>query len=314
MQYQEFRCMNTAIVLAAEGPRRQVNPGFQQVQRLIEQSERKFTRFSETSELMQLNRAAGGWFDASPELFEVVQDALQMAIETEGLFNPAVLPALRSLGYDRSMESLAKAGPQTGSTEPLPQAPDFRLIQLDAARQAIHLPLGMQIDLGGIAKGWIAEKAASVLIQACQACAVNAGGDMFLIGLPAGQTTWEVGLEDPLDPARDLAVLEITPGALATSTITKRKWVRGGLRLHHLIDPRTGTSADTDWLSVTVKAPHAHQAEALAKAFLIGGNGASSFELFNHPQTAFLAIDREGTLWGSTNSSEVFHVTGQNIY
>ncbi len=171
----------------------------------------------------------------------------------------------------------------------------------------------MQIDLGGIAKGWIAEKAASVLIQACQACAVNAGGDMFMIGLPAGLTTWEVGLEDPLDPARDLAVLEITPGALATSTITKRRWVRGGLCLHHLIDPRTGTSADTDWLSVTVKAPHAHQAEAYAKALLIDGNGASSYELFDYPQTAFLAIDCEGTLWGSPNSSEVFHVTGQNI-
>jgi FAD:protein FMN transferase len=313
MQYLEFRCMNSTIVLAGEGSNRQVAPGFLEAQRLIEQSERRFTRFSETSELMQLNRSASSWFEASPELFEVVQDALQMATETEGLFNPAVLPALRSLGYDRSMEEVVKAGPQTAAIQPLSQAPDFHLIQLEAGRHSICLPPGMQIDLGGIAKGWIAEKAACVLSKVCQGCAVNAGGDMFLIGLPAGQATWEIGLEDPLDPARDIAVLEITPGALATSTITKRKWVRGGLPLHHLIDPRTGTSADTDWLSVTVKAPHAYQAEALAKAFLIGGKAASSKELFKHPQFAFLAIDREEALWGSSNSSEVFHVTGQNI-
>jgi thiamine biosynthesis lipoprotein len=313
MQYHEFRSMNTGILLAAEGSRQQVAAGFQQAQRLVEQCESRFTRFSEASELMALNRAAGSWFAASAELFEVVQDALHMANATDGLFNPAVLPTLRSLGYDRSMDELTQAGPFEGPLPPLPQTPDFRRIELDPARKVIHLPSGMQIDLGGIAKGWIAERAAQTLAESCQTCAVNAGGDMFLVGLPAGQATWEIGLENPRDPAQDYAVLQISPGALATSTITKRTWRRGGQAHHHLIDPRTGESADTNWLSVTVQAPHAYQAEAFAKAFLIAGRDARSDPFLNQPQTAFLAIDRQGSLWGSANSSEVFHVTGQNI-
>jgi thiamine biosynthesis lipoprotein len=310
MQYHEFRSMNTTIVLAAEGPKNQATTGFEQAQQLVEQHEKRFTRFSEASELMQLNRAAGKWFKASPELFEVVQEALRMAVETDGLFNPAILPALRNLGYDRSMEALAKEGPQAEVIQAIPQIPDFRLIQLDPEKPSICLPPGMQIDLGGIAKGWIAENAAMVLAQTCQTCAVNAGGDMYLVGLPGGQDTWEIGLENPMDPAQDYAVLQTTPGAIATSTTTKRKWVRDGKTRHHLIDPHTGFPAESEWISVTVKAAHAAQAETLAKAFLLAGKDARQHEFYHQPQVAFLAIDQAGFLWGSENSHEVFHVTG----
>ena len=259
---------------------------------------------------MQLNRSAGSWFVASPELFEVVQEGLRMAIETDGLFNPAILPALQNLGYNRSMEDLAKAGPQAGAIPPIQQTPDFSFIQLDSARSSIFLPPGMQIDLGGIAKGWIAEKAARLLAQTCPACAVNAGGDMYLVGHPGGHDTWEIGLENPMNPAQDYAVLQTSPGAIATSTTTKRKWIRDGKSHHHLIDPRTCKSAESEWVSVTIKAAHAAQAETLAKAFLLAGKDARQHEFYHQPQIAFLAIDREGFLWGSENSYEVFHVTG----
>ena len=133
---------------------------------------------------------------------------------------------------------------------------------------------------------------------------------MYLVGLPGGQDTWEIGLENPMNPTQDYAVLQTTPGAIATSTTTKRKWVRGGKTRHHLIDPRTGFPAESEWISVTVKATHAAQAETLAKALLLAGKDARQHEFFHHPQIAFLAIDREGFLWGSQNSHEVFHVNG----
>jgi len=313
MLYEEFRAMNSAIVLAAEGDRKPVTIGFRLARQFIERSEARFTRFAESSELMQLNRSSGTWFQASPDLYEVVQVARSLGVETGGLFDPAILPALRQAGYDRSMDELLQSGPLDTHRGPQPKMYDFRMIQLDPASRSIYLPAGMQIDLGGIAKGWIAEKAALQLARFSTACAVSAGGDMFLIDLPAGQSTWEVGLEDPLDPTRDLELLHIGPGAIATSSVAKRRWVVDGQPQHHLIDPRTGRPAETDWLSVTVLAPHAWQAEGFAKALLIGGSQTAGFEFNNHFLFASLAVDRHGNLWGSPNSYEVLHVACQNF-
>ena len=67
---------------------------------------------------------------------------------------------------------------------------------------------------------------------------------MFLVGLPHGQGAWKVGLEDPRDSEQNVAVLHVGPGAVATSSITKRRWRQGGEEHHHLIDPRTGKSAE----------------------------------------------------------------------
>ena len=104
--------------------------------------------------------AAGAWFQASPELFDVVRQARGFAEETGGLFDPTMLGALEAAGYDKSMDDIRAHGvsaqPRSGYHTP----GAFRAIQLDEANQAVHLPLNVRIDLGGIAKGWIAEQAA----------------------------------------------------------------------------------------------------------------------------------------------------------
>ena len=141
----------------------------------------------------------------------------------------------------------------------------MRGVQFDAARHAIRLPRGLRLDLGGIAKGWIADGAAQLLAGFSPACAVSAGGDMALRGLPAGASYWEVALEDPRDPDSLLATLRVGPGAVATSSVTGRRWQQGSRTMHHLIDPRTQQPARTDWLSVTVVAPDIITAEVFAK-------------------------------------------------
>ena len=151
------------------------------------------------------------------------------------------------------------------------ERPSFSEMDLDESDQTILLPPGMALDLGGIAKGWIAEQAAKILSRYATACAVDAGGDMFLVGLPDGLEQWPVALEDPLQPENILTTLQVDPGAVATSTVTKRVWQQAGKNRHHIIDPRTGEPAISDWISVTVIAPHAYEAEVFAKALLIAG-------------------------------------------
>jgi thiamine biosynthesis lipoprotein len=284
MEFDEFKAMNTAIQVAAEGNRSDLWEGFKQVRRFITECEARFSRFIPSSELCQLNRSAGTWFQASTNMFELLTEALQLYKMTNGLFDPSILEALRKAGYDRSM---------------------------DEVREAIFLPAGMQIDLGGIAKGWIAEKAACLLAEYSAACAVSIGGDMAFQGIPAGENAWQVSLEDPLDEKRVLAVLEVKSGALVTSTVTRRQWMRGNQVMHHIIDPRTGTSAQVEWLGVTVAAPEATTAEAFAKAILIGGREFGLQLAEEIPGLWFIAINPDGSLTGTKNCKEIVYESFQ---
>jgi thiamine biosynthesis lipoprotein len=308
MHYHEFRAMNSDILLAAEGvDLALIEKGFSAAHEFIDQSEQRFTRFSETSELAALNRSAGRWFHASGDMFQVIRQAHQLAQETEGVFNPAILPALKQAGYDRSMDEIKNNPPRMTATKVI-ELEDFRKIRLEEAEQAILIPARMQVDLGGIAKGWIAEQTAWTLAECARACAVSAGGDMFLVNLPKGEPDWEIGLEDPLHPEQNLAVLHVKPGAIATSSVIKRQWRHNGRLQHHLIDPRSGEPAQTEWLSVTVWAESATQAEVYAKVLLIAGSEMAGKLFNNQTDKAYLAVDKQGWVKGSQNYHEVFHV------
>jgi len=103
--------MNTDILLAAEGQADQLQAGFEQARKFILAGEKRFTRFSEDSELSALNRSASKRFPASPDLFSVIALARRFFHLTRGLFDPSILPELKRAGYDRSMEVLRDLGP-----------------------------------------------------------------------------------------------------------------------------------------------------------------------------------------------------------
>ncbi|MGE5224638.1 MAG: FAD:protein FMN transferase, partial [Omnitrophica WOR_2 bacterium] len=222
-----------------------------------------------------------------------------------GLFNPAVLTALKAAGYDKSMDEIRLNGASARIMPAEVQVGDFRELKIDPSRRGIWLPPGMEIDLGGIAKGWIAEKAAGILSEYTTACGVNAGGDLFLIGYLEGETRWTVGIENPFNPSHDLAILKVNPGAVATSSVIKRRWQQEGQARHHLIDPRNGRPAETDWASVTVTAPEGAAAEVFAKVLLMAGSKGADRIAAEAPEMAFVAVDMESKLWGNQKSKEL---------
>lgn len=305
METFQFRAMNSQVILVAEGQPQDIAAGFAAARDFIEAGERRFTRFSPDSELSFLNHSQGAWQQVSPEMFEVLTLAHSYYLRSAGLFDPSILPDLKRVGYDRSMDQLRIEGAVNPASQPTPHRAHFGDLQMDEALGTVWLPPGLEIDLGGIAKGWIVEQAVAVLASYTDCCAVSAGGDMVLHGLPAGQTTWEIELEDPRDPSATLAVFQAEPGAIATSSITKRSWRQGEIPRHHLIDPRSGEPAGTDWLSVTVVAPDAVSAEVIAKVLLIAGSAGAAQVAYQNPQISFIAVDPEGNLWGSQNALEL---------
>ena len=306
IRYYDFRAMNSDILLAAEGVAARVTEGFKEVQGFISGCEKRFSRFSDQSELTRLNLSSGTWVHVSDDLFSLLFESRSLFEMTNGLFDPSILEALEFAGYDRNLEKVQE-GQQNSyiKIKLTPQTIGFQEVRFDRNNQSVRLPTGMRIDLGGIAKGWAAEKAAGLLASYADACAVSAGGDLYVIGLPEGKTNWQVGLEDPNNPNRTLAILKLSSHCgVATSSTTKRKWTKDNRIAHQLIDPRTGSPAITDWMSVTVIAPHTTIAEAYAKSFLIAGSHQAKGIISRTNQIAVIAVDAYGKLWSSPRSKE----------
>jgi thiamine biosynthesis lipoprotein len=271
-----FRAMNTDVHTWVCGRDEHTAA---QVETLFRRQERTMSRFDAASELSRLNQSPDRQVTVSPALFAPLAVAFWAAEATGGLFDPTLLTPLQAAGYDRSFELIVEraafrwtVAPEMAAMPGVQHRPlaSWRQVTLLPETQQVRRPVGLGIDLGGMGKGWAVDRAAD-LLNAQEPFLVNAGGDLFAHGHPGDARGWRVAVEHPLDPARWVARLRLTHHALATSTVMKRRWLKEGQTMHHLIDPRTGRPAVTDALSVSVVAERTVVAEVLAKAALILG-------------------------------------------
>jgi len=228
----------------------------------IRDAEARFTRFIPDSELAGLNGSDGRYVPVSQEMYAMLQAALWAFEESEGLVNAAVLPALAAAGYDRPFRQ--------GLTEPsvlrpmqLPPLPEVLI--LDQATRSAALAPGAALDLGGIAKGVLADLLTDELGENA---VCNLGGDLRVRGDGPEGDGWHIGLCDG-------SLVALRDGAVCTSGTSKRRW---GHSMHHLIDPRTGIPAKTDLAEVSVVTDSALRGEVYAKsAVLLGAALGTAF-------------------------------------
>jgi len=213
----------------------------------------RFTRFEPNSELSRLNASAGRWSSVSSEMEALLRESLRAFDISDGLVNVAVLPALLAAGYTRDFAAGPTATTAAPRIRPLPE-----VLQLRPGEA--RLAEGASLDLGGIAKGWLADRLAADLGRNVL---VNLCGDLYARGGGATGEGWPVGFG-----GKTLLLMDL--GA-ATSGTTKRAWEGG----HHLIDPRTGLPAKTDLSEVSVLAATATDAEIYAKVALLLGASAA---------------------------------------
>ena len=291
-----FRAMNTDIrivAMAADGADQRIADA----EDAIHAFEARFSRFLPESELSALNAADGVPVRVSAGMFALLDRCRAMHDRTGGVFNPAVLPALEAAGYDRSFERVdpISAAPASPSTPALP----FDRIALEPAIREVRLPNRMRIDLGGIGKGYAVEEAIALLARSGDVL-VDAGGDIAARGNGPDGDGWIVSIADAWDPASDAAVVRLRDESIATSTTIRRRWLRGRDVLHHIIDPRTGASAESGLAQVSVIAPSAADADVFAKCALILGERAGA-RLIEANGYAALFVRDDGTCVSTTN-------------
>ncbi len=290
---EQFHAMGTTITTLL--PEQEAERGGNIVRSLFTRWEEILSRFLPDSELAHLNRHASMPVRTGPLLFKVLETALAAARATNGLYDPTLLNQLADSGYDRTFEDISPTQP-AAERSAIPGGA-WRLIRVNQETREVTLPPGIGLDFGGIAKGMAVDAALDYLraVEITTAL-VNAGGDLAATGMPPTCDHWSIAIE-----GKDTAwVIPWQFGALATSGVSRRRWLQGTQIRHHLIDPRTGESARSGLWSVTVAAARCEQAEVVAKtAFLLGAEAGRAF-IERHGLAGLLV--REDGQWAATAS------------
>lgn len=206
----------------------------------------------------------------SPLLGHVTEAALRAAALSDGLVDPTLGRTLAALGYDADLEEVRAGGDRPARVSPAPVP--WQSIRYDAALRLLAVPVGCVLDLGASAKAFLADRiAARIADRTGSAVLVDLGGDIATAG-PLPSFRWRVGVEGSSGE-----VLQTVIGAgqaFATSSTALRTWTSGGIRRHHIIDPRTGAPAEVVWEQVTVAASSALEANAASTASIVLGADA----------------------------------------
>ena len=227
------------------------------------------SRFRADSELARITGAREP-VAVTPLLAELVTAALDVASLTDGLVDPTLGTQLCAAGYDRTFAAVAPDGPATAR---VPRPGRWRDVRLEDDR--LHVPPDVSLDLGATAKAWAADALARDLAALGTGVLVNLGGDLAVAGpVPVGG--WPVDVRDR-PGTEPVQVVALESGGLATSSTTARAWRRGGVPVHHVLDPRTGLPAPSDWASVTVAAPTCLHANAVSTAAVVLGAAAPAW-------------------------------------
>ncbi|MCD6176107.1 MAG: FAD:protein FMN transferase [Planctomycetes bacterium] len=227
--------------------------------------------YDPNSQLSKVNRHG---FDqpvpVDAELFEVLTVAKLYSCLSEGAFDITIGPVVQ-LWRKASENNIA---PTADALQKAKECVGYKNLILDAEKQTVQFAKdGMFLDLGGIAKGYAIDKAIEILQNAgMKGAMVDIGGDLRCFGMPAnGKQHWLIGLQDPGDDEKILLTLNMDNMAVATSGDYRRFVVIDDQKHSHIVNPATADSAN-DLSSVTLIAPTATAADALATAVTVLGN------------------------------------------
>jgi len=214
------------------------------------------------SALMRLN-AASRLDDAPADLRILLAEALGLAAQTDGAFDPTIQPLWALYARHYSTAGAAADGPDADAVASACARVGWQHVHIDGAGIALQRP-GMAVTLNGIAQGYITDRVGAVLRARGFANVLVDMGEQLAVGPRWDGTAWRVGVRDPDDPARIIERLALTGGAVATSS-SPGPGVVSGRGLAHILDPRTGRPA-ARWSTVTVVTERATRADGLSTA------------------------------------------------
>lgn len=233
--------------------------------------EKLLSEWRPDSEVSAINQRAGSPVIVGADTFAVIEKSVWAGSISKGSFDITFQSMSELWRFGDAADDKPRV-PSTAEVAARRKLVDYRRLRLDPESRSVTVPAGVSIGLGGIAKGYIVDRAAAILRTAGLVdFLVQAGGDLYGAGRKLDGSPWVSGIQDPRGAhGRYFAMLELENHAFSTAGDYARSYIVDGKRYHHIIDPRTGYPA-TRSRSVTVWAPDAFLADAIDDSIFILG-------------------------------------------
>jgi len=256
--------------------------------------ENTLSRTIESSDVGRINAAAGAPVEVADETAELIGLALAYCEESDGRFDITIGAVSELWDFE------AGVVPDADELAEAVRHVDYTQVTLDGTTVTLADPAA-RLDLGGIAKGYIADDLCARLAAAgvTSAC-VNLGGNVKVLGKKPDGTPWRLGVEDPNaaddDEREAIATMTSTGGSLVTSGLYERQFTQDGVTYWHILDPTTGYPVQTDLVSATITSDASIDGDAYATcAFMLGRDEALAF-VEAHDDVECMVVDADGTM------------------
>lgn len=257
----------------------------------IERLDALFSISSESGDIYALNRDHTADFQA--DSLALLNRALEVSASTDGIFDCTIEPVMEAWGFTTQNYRV----PKENALNELLSHVDYRQVQVDG--NTVSIPDDVQIDLGGIAKGYTSDRMMQVFSEnGVTSGIISLGGNVQALGLKSDGSRWRVAVQDPENSEENFAVIEIEDEAVITSGGYQRYFEEDGATYHHIIDPRTGYPADSGVISSTIISHDGTLADGLSTSlFIMGVDDALDYWRAHSDEFDAILMDENGTVY-----------------
>lgn len=297
---RDIFAMDTYMTLTANGVQAEeaLDAAVEEINRL----DKLLSIGNEESEIYIVNQ--NGSEIVSEDTANLIEKSLEINEITGGTFDITIAPLMEEWGFTTGNYKV----PKTERIQELLKNVDTSLMEYEAEKQFLSLPDGVEIDLGGIAKGYASSRVMEIFEEyGIISGLVSLGGNVQLYGTKEDGSLWKVAIENPEDTAEYLGILKLEAKAVITSGGYERFFEEDGVSYHHILDPATGYPAESGLTSVTIVSDDGTLADGLSTAlFVMGKERALDFWRQNSGKFDAVLVDEDGSITVTEGLAEAF--------
>lgn len=269
---------------------------------LCEDYEKLFSRTLEGSDICRINQASGTPTAVSEDTISLLETALTYSELSDGAFDCTIAPVSTLWDFKNNTGVLPEPGALAEATAQV----DYHTVRINGNEVTLENPRAA-LDLGGIAKGYIADRLKEFLLdKGVSGAIINLGGNVLTVGEKPGGTPWKIAIQKPFSERGEaIDSVSVTDGSVVTSGSYERYFLLEGKLYHHILDPRTGYPADNGLTSVTILSRYSVDGDALSTLCFVLGyeKGAELIQSLSQPGLEAIFIFEDGTIQRISSTS-----------